>query len=136
MTADMREKAPGSLFAALKRLKEQWLLIAAFASALFWARDLVEVYARLPARLDAVNAEIALLTGRLDLLEGQQRCGTGGQRRELPHFPAPQAVLAAPALGVRTHREMGVGWAGQAPLRGGSCEDFADAAEQRLALDP
>lgn len=135
MTADMREKAPGSLFAALKRLKEQWLLIAAFASALFWARDLVEVYARLPTRLDNVEAEIAVLTDRLDLLEAE-RCGTGGQRRGRPPFPVPQAVMAVPALGVRSHRSMGVGRAGTEPFRGGSCEGIADAAALHLALDP
>ncbi|MEM9148809.1 MAG: hypothetical protein AAGC57_21920 [Pseudomonadota bacterium] len=53
----------------LRRLKEHWVLVFALVSALFWARDLTEVYVALPGETARQAAAVSGLEGRIARLE-------------------------------------------------------------------
>jgi len=108
MTAEhQQEQAPPGVFARLKRIREQWLVVVALASALFWARDWVEVYAGLPARLDRQEVglqSVSVRTGWLEAVVSAWPGRAGGRSDRLPGVrfglgtlsPGQTAVIAWP----------------------------------------
>ncbi|GMG84761.1 hypothetical protein LNKW23_39770 [Paralimibaculum aggregatum] len=69
MTIDCQGKGIGATLQALKKLREHWVLIAALVSALFWARDLVVLHARLPEEVSRQGAAVAALGTRVTGIE-------------------------------------------------------------------
>jgi hypothetical protein len=71
MKADRQDgdRGAGETWAAMGRLREQWLLIVALASALFLGRDMVESYAHLPEEVARQGREIAGLGVRMGWME-------------------------------------------------------------------
>lgn len=85
MTAECMAKGVGGALASFKRLREQWLLIVALVSALFWARDLVMVYARLPEDVARHAVAVDQLERRVAGLEaGHLSLQAGGPPPEGP----------------------------------------------------
>lgn len=71
MTAENSGNGVARVLRAFGRMREQWILVAAFATALFWARDTAEVYMDLPAAVSRQESRIAALADRLDGFEGR-----------------------------------------------------------------
>lgn len=69
MKADASGRGMQGTLDVLKRLREQWMLVIALVSALFWMRDLAEIYARLPGDVRRQDAAVAGLTVRVSGLE-------------------------------------------------------------------
>ena len=66
MTADNSGNGVARVLRAFGRMREQWILVAAFATALFWARDTAEVYMDLPLAVSRQESRVAVLADRLD----------------------------------------------------------------------
>jgi len=99
MTAETTGKAVCGAWATLKRLRERWILVTALVSGLFWAKDLVEIYARLPDDLARQSEAVTAVEARLDRLAAEIRPGlgrgavTGMARGAIPaHGQTPDAL--------------------------------------------
>jgi hypothetical protein len=78
MTAEPRGPGQGTLFPLLKRLREQWMLVVALLTALFWVVTQIEVYRHLPEKvaaqaevLDVLDHRVLKLETRMD---GEDAC--------------------------------------------------------------
>lgn len=70
MTAEMAGKAAAEgLWTSLRRLREQWMLVAFFAGAMIWARDTWEEFAPLPALVREQTRGLAQLEDVVARLE-------------------------------------------------------------------
>ncbi len=79
MTAEMAGKAAAEgVWATLKSVRDQWLVLAFFAGALLWARDTWDEFAALPALVREQAAGLAALESRVGRLE------TAVARRPVP----------------------------------------------------
>lgn len=78
MTAEPSGRGAAGALSAFRRLREQWILIVALASALFWARDLVEAYVRLPADVARQGEAISVLAARVAGVELRLGVPEGG----------------------------------------------------------
>lgn len=67
------ELAAGGAWAALRRLRDQWMLIVFVASVLFWARDVYDRYVDLPARVAELSRAIGELRTGIARLEKGRR---------------------------------------------------------------
>jgi hypothetical protein len=90
MTTDPSGKGSPGVLSALRKLREQWVLIVALASALFWARDLMEEYARLPREVSRQGEAVKALSARVAGIETRLGVPEGG--------PAPRPGIAPDAL--------------------------------------
>ena len=80
MTADDAGKtAAQGIWATLRTLKEQWVLIVFVTGALFWARDTWEELSGLPATVAAMSAETGALARRIETVEAALAGRPGGQ---------------------------------------------------------
>lgn len=87
MTADNAGKAAAQgIWATLRMLKEQWVVIVFVTGALFWARDTWEELSKLPATVAAQVAETADLLRRVERVEARLGDGTVPARAGLT-FP-------------------------------------------------
>lgn len=69
MTAENAGKlAIGGFWGTLKRLRDQWVLLAFAAGALFWARDFWESFVDLPERLAVQEERVAELDAEIAVL--------------------------------------------------------------------
>lgn len=73
------ELAAGGVFATLKRLRDQWVLLVFMASALFWARDIYEEFADLPTRMAALGVEVGELRSGVERLSAGQAAATASR---------------------------------------------------------
>jgi hypothetical protein len=82
MNRNTIEHGAAGMLATLRKLRDQWLLIAALVSALFWVRDLVETHRRLPEQVAGHAATLATLDRRLGAVEAvHATCGRGADSR-------------------------------------------------------
>ncbi|MEM1344388.1 MAG: hypothetical protein AAGI34_07375, partial [Pseudomonadota bacterium] len=79
-----------SVFGAIKALtwvREQWIVLVALATAVFWARDALDAFAHLPDTLAGHDRHIAALSQRLAYVEG--RLGVRFERLGRQDRPCP-----------------------------------------------
>ena len=69
MTADTWASWLGGMLEALRRLREQWLLVVALLSALLWVYDTLQRHAHLPVEVEANAAAVSRLESRVATLE-------------------------------------------------------------------
>lgn len=70
MTADTAGKAAvREIWATLRKIRDQWVMIVFLTGALVWARDTWERLAGLPAAIDGIAAGVERLTGSLAAVE-------------------------------------------------------------------
>lgn len=89
------------LLAALKRLREHWVLVVALASALFWARDLVETHAALPGEVARQLETVESLAVRTAWIETVIAVWPGFDGGEAASLPGTRFGLAALAPGAK-----------------------------------
>lgn len=69
MTAEKNASVMQGVLGALRTLRDQWLLLAFMAGALFWLRDTYDEFAPLPATVAAQTVKLAALTQGVARLE-------------------------------------------------------------------
>ena len=95
MTAEPRGPGRGTLMPLLARLREQWMLVVALLTALFWLVGQIEVYRHLPDRvadhaesLDALDHRVLRIEARMTAPEACRHL----LERTLPHVPSGRPV--------------------------------------------
>ncbi|MBK0401286.1 hypothetical protein H0I76_18975 [Limibaculum sp. M0105] len=93
MTADTAGKAAvREIWAMLRKIRDQWVMIVFLTGALVWARDTWERLAALPAAIDGIAAGVEQLTGQLaaaGALAGHGAGAPGGAGRAGPVLGFP-----------------------------------------------
>lgn len=115
----------------VKSIRDRWYLIAFAVSALFWARDVIEMVTAMPSRMATVEQSMALLSDRVDDL-GHGRAAEGGWRSSQTIVSiggalwcADAADAAGSAYEVRVHPRMTRGRAGPADDSDHRCHQAA-----------
>ena len=103
MTAEMAGKAAAEgVWATLRRLKEQWVLLTFFAGALIWARETWDEFAALPALVREQGGGLALVETRLDRLETAVAGRPAPDRSPVLGFPGNRHAIADGSPGAWT----------------------------------
>lgn len=95
MTAEQRGPGRATLMPLLARLREQWMLVVALLTALFWVVGQIEVYRHLPDRvadqaesLDALDHRVLRLEARMNAPEACRQL----LERMSPEIPSGRPV--------------------------------------------
>lgn len=104
MTAEMAGKAAAEgVWATLRRLREQWMLLAFVAGAAFWARDTWEEFAPLPALVREQMRALATLESAVARLDDRvTREREGPNRTPVLGFPGDRHAVEDGAPGMWT----------------------------------
>lgn len=103
MTAEMAGKAAAEgLWASLRRLKEQWMLVAFFAGAAIWARDTWEEFAPLPALVREQTRGLLTLEAAVARLEERVTRQDTADRSPVLGFPGDRHTVDDGAPGAWT----------------------------------
>lgn len=94
MTAEMAGKAAvEGVFATLRRVREQWMLVTFFAGAVLWARDVWDEFAPLPALVREQTGQLGRLEATVTRLEGQVSRRLATDRSPVLGFPGNRHVV-------------------------------------------
>lgn len=103
MTAEMAGKAAvEGVWATLRRLKEQWMLLIFFAGALIWARDTYHEFAGLPALVREQVRGLAALEATVTRLDARVTQGLAADRSPVLGFPGNRHTVGDAAPGAWT----------------------------------
>ncbi|HUF85827.1 MAG TPA: hypothetical protein VMM59_00460 [Thermohalobaculum sp.] len=103
MTAEMAGKAAADgVWATLRQLREKWMLMAFFAGALVWARDVHDEFAPLPVLVHEQMQALAALDAAVTRLEGQVTRGFASDRSPVLGFPGTRHGIGDGAPGAWT----------------------------------
>lgn len=86
------ELAAEGVWVTLRRLRDQWMLLVFVASVLFWARDVYDRFADLPARVAELGRSIGELRSDIARLEAGQDSRTVDRSRVLA-FPGTEHAI-------------------------------------------
>lgn len=103
MTAEMAGKAAiEGMWSTLRRLRDQWLLLAFFAGGVFWLRDTYAEFAQLPSLVREQQGALVAVEATVSRLEAEMKRRLVGDRSPILAFPGTRHAIGDGRAGAWT----------------------------------